>query len=102
MSSRPRVFFVLGSLEANDTGDEIVTILGRLSRAQFEPRVIALGGREDLQGRIVEMKVRLYPLGLSGLLGTWRAIAKVRTLLKDMDAEVVHGFGSWGGAVARL
>ncbi len=102
MSSRPRVFFVLGSLEANDTGDEIVTILGRLSRAQFEPRVIALGGREDLQGRIVEMKVRLYPLALSGLLGTWRAIAKVRTLLKNMDAEVVHGFGSWGGTVARL
>ena len=53
MRSRPRVFFVLGSLEANDTGDEIVTILGRLPRARFEPRVIALGGREDLQGRVV-------------------------------------------------
>jgi len=100
--SRPRVFYVLGSLEANDTGDEIVTILGRLSRAQFEPRVIALGGREDLQGRIVEMKVRSYPLGLSGLMGTWRAVAKVRGLLKKMDAQVVHGFGAWGGVVARL
>jgi glycosyltransferase involved in cell wall biosynthesis len=102
MSSRPRVFYVLGSLEANDTGDEIVTILGRLSRAQFDPRVIALGGRADLQERIVEMKVRSYPLGLSGLFGTWRAVAKVRSLLKNMEAEVVHGFGSWGGTVARL
>ena len=100
--NRPRVFYILGSLEANDTGEEIITLLGRLSRAQFEPRVVSLGGREDLQGRIVEMKVRSYPLGLSGAIGTLRAIPKVRSLLKQMDAEVVHGFGSWGGAVARL
>ena len=99
---RPRLFFILGSLEANDTGEEIITILGRLSRAQFEPRVVALGGQEDLQGRIVEMKVRSYPLGLSGVVGTLRAIPKVRRLLKQMGAEVVHGFGSWGGVVARL
>ena len=51
---RPRLFYILGSLEANDTGEEIITILGRLSRAQFEPRVVALGGHEDLQGRIVD------------------------------------------------
>ena len=100
--SRPRVFYVLGSLEANDTGDEIITLLGRLSRAQFEPRVVALGGRGDLQGRIVDMKVRSYPLGLSGLLGTAMAVPKTRSLLKKMGAEVVHGFGSWGGVVARL
>ncbi len=100
--SRPRIFYVLGSLEANDTGEEIITILGRLARSQFEPRVVALGGRADLQGRIAEMKVRAYPLGLSGLLGTLRAVPKVRALLKTMDAEVVHGFGSWGGVVARL
>ena len=99
---RLRLFYILGSLEANDTGEELITILGRLSRAQFEPRVVALGGREDLQGRIVEMKVRSYPLGLSGVIGTLRAIPKVRSLLKQMGAEVVHGFGSWGGAVARL
>ena len=99
---RPRLFYILGSIEANDTGEELITILGRLSRAQFEPRVVALGGREDLQGRIVEMKVRSYPLGLSGVIGTLRAIPKVRSLLKQMGAEVVHGFGSWGGAVARL
>ncbi len=99
---RPRLFFILGSLEANDTGEEIITILGRLSRAQFEPRVVALGVQDDLQGRIVEMKVRSYPLGLSGVIGTVRAIPKVRSLLNKMGAEVVHGFGSWGGSVARL
>lgn len=100
--SRSRLFFVLASLEANDTGDEIVTLLGRLSRARLEPRVIALGERDDLQERIVEMKVRVYPLGLSGLLGTASAIPRSRRLLKDMHADVVHGFGAWGGAVARL
>lgn len=102
MSSRPRVFYVLGSLEANDTGDEIVAILSRLSRAAFEPRVIALGGRDDLRERIAQMKVRVYPLGLSGPLGALMAVWKVRGMLKSMDAHVVHGFGSWGGAVAEL
>lgn len=102
MSSRPRVFYVLGSLEANDWGEEIVSILGRLSRASFEPRVISLGGREDLRERIADMKVRVYPLGLSGPVGAVLAVPKVRALLKNMDADVVHGFGSWGGAVATL
>ncbi|MFQ5536415.1 MAG: glycosyltransferase family 4 protein [Gemmatimonadota bacterium] len=100
--ARPRLFYVLGSLEANDTGDEIVTILGRLSRARFEPRVIGLGGSDELRERIARMKVRVYPLGLSGPLGALLAVWKVRSLLKSMDAEVVHGFGAWGGAVAAL
>ncbi len=102
MAPRPRVFFVLGSLEANDWGEEIVSILGRLSRSTFEPRVIALGGREDLRERIADMKVRVYPLGLSGPLGVLLAVPKVRRMLKQMEADVVHGFGSWGGAVAAL
>ncbi len=102
MANRPRVFYILGSLEANDMGEEIVAILGRLSRSTFEPRVIALGGREDLRERIAQMKVRVYPLGLSGPLGVVLAISKVRSILKSMDAEIVHGFGSWGGSVAAL
>ena len=61
--SRPRILYILSSLAANDLGDEIVTILGRLSRSKYEPRVIALGGREELLGRIVEMKVRLLSPG---------------------------------------
>ena len=46
---RPRVLYVMGSLVANDLGEEIVTILGRLSRAQFDPRVVTLGGRDQIQ-----------------------------------------------------
>jgi glycosyltransferase involved in cell wall biosynthesis len=63
---------------------------------------VALGGREDLRERIADMKVRVYPLGLSGPLGAWMAIRKVRGILTQMDADLVHGFGSWGGAVAAL
>ncbi len=100
--SRPRILYILSSLAANDLGDEIVTILGRLSRSEFEPRVIALGGKEELLGRLVEMKVRCYPLGLSGALGAYRAVGKTRSLLKKIEPEVVHGYGSWGGAIAQL
>lgn len=100
--SRPRILYILSSLAANDLGDEIVTVLGRLSRSEFEPRVIALGGREELLGRIVEMKVRCYPLGLAGPVGAYRAVRKTRTLLDKLGPAVVHGYGSWGGAVAQL
>lgn len=100
--SRPRIVYVLSSLAANDLGDEIVTILGRLSRSAYEPRVIALGGREELLGRLVEMKVRCYSLGLAGPIGAYRAVAKTRSLLRKLGPAVVHGYGSWGGSVAQL
>ena len=102
MSTRPRVFYVLGSLEVDDTGDEVVTILGRLSRAAFDPRVITLGGHDDLRERMARSKVRVYSLGLSGPLGLAWSVWKVRGLLRSMEAHVVHGFGPWGGAVAEL
>ena len=99
---RPRVLYVLGSLVANDLGEEIVTILGRLSRAQFDPRVVTLGGREELRERVQEMKVRTYSLGLVGPVGTLRAPGKVHQLIRSTGVDIVHGFGSWGGAVAQL
>ena len=100
--SRPRVLYVLSSLAANDLGDEIVGILGRLSRARFEPAVVTLGGREDLKGRIDEMQVRQRSLGLSGAIGALRAVGKVRDIVQEVGPDVVHGFGSWAGAVAQL
>lgn len=100
--SRPRVLYILGSLAANDVGDEIVAILGRLSRSQFEPCVVNLGGREDLKRRVEEMKVRTHSLGLVGPIGAYRAIAKVRGLIDKLGVQVVHGYGSWGGSVGQL
>jgi len=100
--SRPRVLYVLGSLAANDTGDELVAILGHLSRSSFEPSVVNLGGREDLKRRVEEMKVETHSLGLVGPWGTYRAVPKVRSLIKRNGYDVVHGYGSWGGAVAQL
>lgn len=100
--SRPRILYVLSSLAANDLGDEIVTILGKLSRSRFEPSVVTLGGREDLKRRIDEMQVRQRTLGLSGPLGAYRAVGKVRKIIAEVGPDVVHGFGSWAGAVAQL
>ena len=100
--SRPRILYVLSSLAANDLGDEIVTILGRLSRSRFEPCVVTLGGREDLKRRIDEMQVRQTTLGLAGPIGALRAVGKVRKLIIETGPDVVHGYGSWGGSVAQL
>ena len=100
--SRPRVLYILGSLAANDMGDEIVTILGRLSRSQFDPVVVTLGGQEELRERVREMKVGTHSLGLVGPMGTLRAVSKVRALIGRLGVDLVHGYGSWGGAVAQL
>jgi glycosyltransferase involved in cell wall biosynthesis len=100
--SRPRVLYIMGSLAANDLGDEVVAILGRLSRSNFDPRVVTLGGREELGARVREMKVTTHSLGLVGPLGTLQAVSRVRDLITRTGVDIVHGFGSWGGAVAQL
>lgn len=100
--SRPKILYVMGSLVANDVGEEMVAILGRLSRSSFEPVVATLGGREELKQQIREMKVRTYSLGLVGPMGTVQAVGKVRDLIRKTGIDVVHGYGSWGGAVAQL
>lgn len=92
----------MGSLAANDVGEEILAILGRLSRASFDPRVVSLGGRDELRERIQEMKVRTYSLGLVGPFGTVQAVPRVRSLVRKVGADLLHGYGSWGGAVAQL
>ena len=102
MTRRPRVLYVMGSLAANDLGEEVVTILGRLSRSAFEPMVVTLGGRDELRGRVRELKVKTYSFGLGGPLGTLRAVSKTRDLIATTGTDLVHGFGSWGGAVAQL
>lgn len=100
--SRPRVLYIMGSLAANDVGEEVLAILGRLSRSSFDPRVVNLGGRDELRERIQEMKVRTYSLGLVGPFGTVQAVPRVRSLARKVGADVLHGYGSWGGAVAQL
>lgn len=98
----PRVLYIMGSLAANDLGEDVVAILGQLARASFDPRVVTLGGREDLRERVQEMGVRTYSLGLVGPFGTLRAVGRARDLIRKTGVDLVHGYGSWGGAVAQI
>ena len=100
--SRPRILYIMGSLVANDLGEEVVAILGRIPRDSFEPHIASLSGREELRDRITELDVPIHSLELVGAFGTLQAVGKVRDLIERMGADVVHGFGSWGGAVAGL
>lgn len=100
--SRPKVLFIMGSLAANDVGEEVVGVLGRIPRSSFDPRLVTLGGQEELRPRVEQMKIQTHSLGLSGPMGTLGAVSKVRALIRRTGVDVVHGFGSWGGAVAQL
>lgn len=92
----------MGSLAANDVGEEVVGVLGRIPRSSFDPQLVTLAGQEELRPRVEAMKVPIHSLGLAGPLGTLKAVSKVRAVIKRTGADVVHGFGSWGGAVAQL
>lgn len=100
--SRPRILYIMGSLAANDLGEEVVAILGRLPRDSYEPHVAALSGREELRDRITELDVPIHSLELVGSFGTLQAVGRVKDLIERLGVDLVHGFGSWGGAVAGL
>jgi len=100
--SRTRVLYVLSSLAANDLGDEVVSILGKLPRGHFEPTVAVLGGREDLRASLEALEVPQHFLGLASPVEVLRAVGIVRRVVTRVAPDIVHGFGSWGGAVAQL
>lgn len=100
--TRPRLFYVLDSLEENEVGDQVTTLLSRLSRQRFEPRVVALGPRGSLGSRIREMKVTVHRLELTGSTGAIMAVPRLRRLLSGLRGEILHTFQPWAGAVAQL
>ncbi|GMV08152.1 MAG: hypothetical protein AMXMBFR53_44270 [Gemmatimonadota bacterium] len=100
--TRPRLFYVLDSLEENEVGDHVITLLSRLPRSRYEPRVVALGPRGSLGSRIRDMKVTVHRLELSGSLGALLAVPRLRRLLASLDVGILHAFQPWAGAVAQL
>ncbi len=100
--TRPRLFYVLDSLEENEVGDQVATLLGRIPRSRYEPRVVSLGPRGSLGSRIREMKVTVHRLELTGALGAVLAVPRLARLLRRLRCEVLHAFQPWSGAVAQL
>lgn len=100
--NRPRLFYVLDSLEENEVGDQVATLLGRIPRSRYEPRVVSLGPRGSLGSRIREMRVTVHRLELTGALGAVLAVPRLAHLLKGLRCEVLHTFQPWSGAVAQL
>jgi glycosyltransferase involved in cell wall biosynthesis len=100
--TRPRLFYVLDSLEENEVGDQVATLLGRIPRSRYEPRVVSLGPRGSLGSRIREMRVTVHRLELTGALGAVLAVPRLARLLKGLKCEILHAFQPWSGAVAQL
>ena len=99
---RPRLFYVLDSLEEDEVGEHVAVLLGRLSRARFEPRVVALGREGPLGPRLRRMKVTVHQLELSGPLGALLAIRRLRALLSGLHADILQTFQPWSGTVTQL
>ncbi len=100
--NRPRLFYVLDSLEENEVGDQVATLLGRIPRSRYEPRVVSLGPRGSLGSRIREMRVTVHRLELTGAVGAVLAVPRLAHLLRGLRCEILHTFQPWSGAVAQL
>lgn len=100
--NRSRLFYVLDSLEENEVADQVATLLGRLPRSRFDPRVVALGPRGSLGSRLRAMTITVHRLELSGAMGAVLAVPRLRRLLRGLKAEILHAFQPWSGAVAQL
>ena len=100
--NRSRLFFVLDSLEENEVADQVATLLGRLPRSLFDPRVVALGPRGSLGSRLREMMITVHRLELSGAAGALLAVPRLRRLLQGLKADILHAFQPWSGTVAQL
>jgi glycosyltransferase involved in cell wall biosynthesis len=97
-----RLFYVLDSLEENDVGDQVATLLERLSRTRFEPRVVGLGGQGPLGARVRRLAVTVHAMELSGPVGSLLSVSRLRRVLRGLRADVVHTFQPWSGAAAQL
>ncbi len=100
--NRPRLFYVLDSLEENEVGDQVATLLGRVPRSRYEPRVVSLGPRGSLGSRLRDLKVTVHRLELTGAMGAMLAVPRLSRLLKGLRGEILHAFQPWSGAVAQL
>jgi glycosyltransferase involved in cell wall biosynthesis len=100
--TRSRLFYVLDSLEENDVGDQVVTLLERLPRSRFEPRVVGLRGQGSLAGRLRQLEVSVHCMELGGPIGSLLAVPRLRRVLRGLRADVVHAFQPWSGTVAQL
>ena len=99
---RRRVFFILDSLEDDDVGEHVATLLGRLSRSRFEPRVLTLTGEGPLGQRIRDMRVTVHTLPVDSRVDRLLVIPRVRKMLARLEADLVHAFHHVSGAVAEL
>jgi len=100
--TRRRVFFVLDSLDEDDVGDHVATLLGRLSRARYEPRVVTLKGEGPLGPRLRDMRVTIHALQGGGRLDPVLAVPRLRKILTGLEADLIHAVHHVSGAVAEL
>jgi glycosyltransferase involved in cell wall biosynthesis len=96
------LFYVLDSLEENDVGDQVATLIERLPRARFEPRVVGLGGQGPLGARVRRLSATVHPMDLTGPVGSFLSVSRLRRVLRGLRADVVHTFQPWSGAATQL
>lgn len=100
-NDRRRVFYILDSLADDAVGEHVTTLLSRLPRARYEPRVVALRDEGPLGDRIRDLHVTLHHLPGGGRIDLL-SVPRVRKLLTNMEADLVHAFHHVSAVIAQL
>lgn len=103
------VLFVTAGGERGGAETVLLTLLRHLDRDRFRPRVccLAAGPFETELARVAGVEVVAAPVrGLRHLRSGWRAVARLRELVRARGIALVHSNGTgahlYGGVAARL
>ncbi len=105
----PGVLFVTAGGERGGAETVLLTLLRHLDRARFRPVVccLATGPFEAELARLPGLEVTAAPIrGIRHVPSGWRAIARLRALVRERAIAVVHSNGTgahlYGSVAARI
>ena len=105
----PGVLFVTAGGERGGAEAVLLTLLRHLDRTHFRPHVccLATGPFEAELARLPGLEVTAAPVrGLRHVRSGWRAVARLRALVRERAIALVHSNGTgahlYGGVAARL
>ncbi len=102
---RPRIVYVIGTLERGGTEGQLALLSSELSRAGWQVTILCLSSAGPLAREVERDGVEVVVGGFRGLtplrnpMPLVRVFRRIRRLIADRDPDVVHTFLYWGNLI---
>lgn len=101
MSTRLKVLHIITGLGRGGAEAMLEKLLVGSSREHFEPVVISLSGAGIYGDQIARLGIAVYDLGMSGGVPGPHHWIKLRSMVRELDPDIIHGW-LYHGALAAL